>query len=223
MCVFLAVTILALIEGLSPAYSQAACHFSDFRVAHPDYTPAGQPFETVTTVRVICSGAADAFEEIRVDLTDPHTTDQTVLSRKTYTTPTVGAITTQITNDITAPFDTGTWVLQANAYVIGRPSGMALASNQLLFNVIVTPYTPPSTTISSITMTPITITTKPLPSSTSQVTISTQALTTRTETMIQDYSTYYRIAGLLGLVAVVGLIAVMRRKKRKAKEKTQVY
>jgi hypothetical protein len=195
------------------------CYFSEFSVDSPPTTLAGQPFEIVTSVRVACPGGAYAY--IRVDLIDPHSTDQKVLSTNSVPIPLNGA--TQIANDVTAPNDLGTWVLQANAYIISQVTGRALASNQKLFSVQITPYTSPSTTtVSSVTMTPITINTPPATSTSQQViVIPTQTLTTHNETAIQDYSPYY-IAELLGLTAVVvGLVAMMKHRKRKAKEKSE--
>ncbi|MGA2783971.1 MAG: hypothetical protein ABSF09_04670 [Candidatus Bathyarchaeia archaeon] len=224
--IILTINILAALVGFSPVYSQTACHFSFFRPDHPDSTPAGQPFQVRTTVTVICDGAFDPSTDIRVDLTNGQ--NQTVISRSVYTSLTQPVITTTLVNTATAPLDTGTWVLQANAYVIGRPSGTALASSQQLFSVNVVPYTPTTATssISLATTTTSSVTTTSITPTTSQqvVVIPTRtSTTTSTENTPQNTSTYYRIIAFIALIVILIGIVIAKRKKREAKDKTQVY
>ncbi len=226
--ILLAITILAALVGFSPAYSQTACHFSFFRPAHPDVTPAGQPFQVRTTVTAVCDGAFDPSTDIRVDLMDAH--NQSLISRSVYTSLTQPIITATLVNTATAPLDTGTWVLQVNAYVIGRPSGRSLASNQLLFSVNVVPYTPTTTASTSMSLATSTssVTTTSVTSTTSQqvVVLPTQpSITTSTENTPQNTtsSTYYRVAAFIALIAIVIGIVLVKRKKREVKDKTRVY
>lgn len=224
--IIIVITILETLAGVSPAYAQTACHFSFFRPDHPDSTPAGQPFQVRTTVTVICDGAFDPSTDIRVDLTNGQ--NQTVISRSVYTSLTQPIITTTLVNTATAPLDTGTWVLQANAYVIGRPSGVALASNQLLFSVNVVPYTltTASSSISLATTTTPSITTTSITPTTSQqvVVLPTRtSTTTSTEKTPQNISTYYPIAAFIALIAILIGIVISKRKNREVKDKTQVY
>jgi hypothetical protein len=227
--ILLAITILAALVGFSPAYSQTPCHFSFFRPDHPDVTPAGQPFQVRTTVTAVCDGAFDPSTDIRVDLMDAH--NQSLISRSVYTSLTQPIITTTLVNTATAPLDTGTWVLQVNAYVIGRPSGNSLASNQLLFSVNVVPYTPTtaSTSVSLATSTSsMSLATTSVTSTSSQqvVVLPTQtSTTTSTENTPQNTttSTYYRVAAFIALIAIVIGIVLVKRKKREVKDKTRVY
>jgi hypothetical protein len=216
--ILLAITILAALVDISPVYSQSACHFSFFRPDHPDFTPAGQPFQVRTTVTVVCDGAFDPSTDIRVDVTDGH--NQSLISRSVYTSLTQPIITTTLVNTATAPLDTGTWVLQVNAYVIGRPSGRALASNQLLFSVNVVPYTPTTATTSLTTTTSSVTTTLVISTSQQVVVLPTQTSTT---TSTENTSTYYGVAAFIALIAIVIGIVLVKRKKREASDKTRVY
>ena len=225
-CKLLAMTILLSLVGLSPVYPQTACYFGYFRPSFRDSTPAGQNFEVSTTVSVICSGAPDAITDIRVDLVDARN-PQNVLSKSTYSYPTQPSMTTTLVNSVKAPMETGPWVLQISAYVIGHFSGAALASNQQVFSVLVVPYTP--TTTSATTSTPAVIT-MPAASTTTtsqQVVIPAQTIRTTytsSEAIKPDNSPYYLIAAFIGLIIVaIGVIARIKRKKRVAKDKTQVY
>ena len=225
--ILLAITILAALVGFSPAYSQTPCHFSFFRPDHPDVTPAGQPFQVRTTVTAVCDGAFDPSTDIRVDLMDAH--NQSLISRSVYTSLTQPIITTTLVNTATAPLDTGTWVLQVNAYVIGRPSGNSLASNQLLFSVNVVPYTPTtaSTSVSLATSTSSVTTTSVTSTSSQQVVVlpTQTSTTTSTENTPQNTttSTYYRVAAFIALIVIVIGIVLVKRKKREVKDKTRVY
>lgn len=230
---WLAITVLGSLVGLGPVSAQSSCYLASVKPAYPDVVPAGQHFQVSTTVSASCSGAADPFNDIRVDLIDAHAQNQpAILSSNKYSWSLLSAqsVTATITNDVIAPSETGTWVLQVEAYVIGRPSGTALASSHQLFNVQVVPYTPTSTTSSVTTTSSITtttsLTTKSVTSATSQqVILPTSTLTTTytpSGSARQDNSTYYAALFIL-LIAVIGIIVVLRRKKRDVKEKTRMW
>ncbi len=220
--ILLAISILTALVGITPTYSQTPCHFSFFKPDHPDFTPAGQLFQVRTTVTVVCDGVFDISTDIRVDLTDGH--NQTLISRSVYTSLTQPIITTTIVNSATAPLDTGTWVLQVNAYVIGRPSGRALASNQLLFSVNVVPYTP-TTAITSMSLTTTTssVTTTLVTSTSQQVVVLPISVTTSTENTPQNTSTYFRVAAFIAIIAIAIGVVLVKRKTREASDKTRVY
>jgi hypothetical protein len=223
-CILIA--ILESIIVLSPVYAQTACHLAAVQSNYPDMVPAGQHFQVSTTLTVTCSGGYDPFNDIRVDLIDAHAQNQpAILSSNKYTYSVLNAqsVTTTIVNDVIAPSETGTWVLRLDTYVIGRPSGSALASNQQLFNVQVVPYTP--TTATSMITTTTSLTTTPITSTTSQQVALPTSTVTSTSTLRefakQDNLPYYAAIFIL-LIALI-VIMILLRQKKSMKEKTRVW
>jgi cbb3-type cytochrome oxidase subunit 3 len=159
-------------------------------------------------------------------LIDAHAENQPAIiasNKYSYSVLTAQSVTVTIVNDVIAPSEIGTWVLRVDAYVIGRPSGTALASNQQQFNVQVVPYTP-TTTISMITTT-TSLATTPMTTLTSQQAALPTSTVTSTSTVRefarQDNSLYYAAIFIL-LIAVI-IIILLRQKKRSMKDKTRVW
>lgn len=223
-CILIA--ILESIIVLSPVYAQTACHLAAVQSDYPAVVPASQHFQVSTTLTVTCSGAFDPFNDVRVDLIDAHADNQPAIlssNKYTYSVLTADSVTATILNDVIAPLEPGTWVLRVDAYVIGRPSGTALASNQQLFNVQVVPYTPTTTT--SMITTTASLTTTPITSTTSQQVALPTSIMTSTSTLResprQDNSPYYAAIFIL-LIAII-IVIVLRYKKRSMKDKTRMW
>ena len=222
ICILIAISELMMLA--SPVYS-SPCYIPSVDLSYPQVVAAQQHFVVSATVTAICNAPADPFVDIRVDVVDAHAALQPAVissNRQSYSLLQIQSPVATILNDVIAPRDIGTWVLQIDAYVIGVPSGTVLFPYHKTFNVEVVPYTPTST-ISTITTT-TSLTTTPITSTTSQQVALPTSIVTSTSTLResprQEYSSYYAAIFIL-LIAII--IVVLRSKKRSMKEKTRVW
>jgi hypothetical protein len=149
VCLFIAIIIL----GVSPRFSLAQfipCHIVNLKLTLPDSVQAGQPFQITTTLTVSCDPSV--LPVVRVDLVDAGTRQILTTTSIPYY-PSSSSFIAPVVSQATARSSPGSWALQVQGYVLNGINGAAVASTSQLFQLNVTPYAPPVTTIETIQMT----------------------------------------------------------------------
>ena len=179
---------------------------------------AGQTLQVTTAVTGSCDQSM--FYAVRVDLVDGRSSK--VLSSVVFPyVPVTAGFTVLINNSATAPTTLGPWVLQVNAYLIASMNGGVVASAHQLFNVVVVPYTAPTTTTIPEQITTNSTTTLSLMSanSTSQITSIGETSFTSTSPAASENinqtssSTLATVAAILVVLAAIVIVIISRRKR----------
>ena len=145
--------IAIIIVGVSPQLSLAQfipCRIVNLNLTLPDLVQAGQPFQITTTLTVSCDPSI--LPVVRVDLVDA-TTSQTLATTSVPYYPSSSSFTVPVVSQATARSSTGSWALQVQGYVLNGINGATVASTSQLFQLNVTPYAPPVTTMETFEMT----------------------------------------------------------------------
>lgn len=136
----LAMSIAILAISPQPSYAQfVPCRIVTLNVVPPPLVQAGQPFQITTNLTISCDPSV--LPVVRVDIVD-EMTSATVSSNSVPYYPSLSSFTATVVNQATARQETGSWALEAQAYVISGVSGQVAASTSQLFQVNVQPYTP---------------------------------------------------------------------------------
>jgi hypothetical protein len=149
VCLFIAIIIL----GVSPRFSLAQfipCQIVNLKLTLPDSVQAGQPFQITTTLTVSCDPSV--LPVVRVDLVDAGTRHILTTTSIPYY-PSSSSFIAPVVSQATARSSLGSWALQVQGYVLNGINGAAVASTSQLFQLNVTPYSPPVTAIEAIQMT----------------------------------------------------------------------
>lgn len=139
----IAITILGLSSQLSLAQF-IPCRIVNLKLTLPDLVQAGQPFQITTTLTISCDPSV--LPVVRVDLVDATSTKILTTSSTPYY-PSSSSFIVPVVSQTTARNSPGSWGLQVQAYVINGVNGATAASSSQLFQLNVTPYTPPAITI----------------------------------------------------------------------------
>jgi len=145
--------IAIIILGVNPQVSLAQfvpCRIVNLNLTLPDTVQAGQPFQITTTLTVSCDPSV--LPVVRVDLVDA-STSQTLSTTSIPYYPTSSSFIASVVSQATARSSPGSWALQVRGYVLNGINGASVASTSQLFQLNVTPYSPPVTTMETIEMT----------------------------------------------------------------------
>ena len=145
--------IATIVVGLSPQLSLAQfvpCRIVNLKLTLPDLVQAGQPFQITTTLTVSCDPSV--LPVVRVDLVDAGTSKILTTTSVPYY-PTSSSFIVPVVSQSTARSSPGSWALEIHGYVLNGINGAAVASTSQLFQLNVTPYTPPVTTMVTTEMT----------------------------------------------------------------------
>ncbi|MGP8068666.1 MAG: hypothetical protein ACLP5V_02115 [Candidatus Bathyarchaeia archaeon] len=151
--VLVCLSIAIIILGVSPQLSLAQfipCRIVNLRLTLPDAVQAGQPFQITTILTVSCDPSV--LPVVRVDLVDA-ATSQTLSTSSVPYYPTSSSFIAPVVSQATARSSPGSWALEVRAYVLNGINGASVASSSQLFQLNVTTYTPPVTTMETIQVT----------------------------------------------------------------------
>ena len=221
-------TFVLLLLGITVFLADAQVGFSQFipcsiiidSLRYPDFVPAGQTVQVLTTVTSSCYPSTPYA--IRVDLLDG--TSLRVLSSVTipYDPTSPNIVAYPVTSEVTAPLSSGPWVLQLQAYVIAVLSGQVAASTSEQFNINVSPYAPTSVTTATtnpttaVTTTVISISQTSSPSTlTPQMTIP-HSTPTFSPTIIQntDITSTLLVATAVAAILVGAILVIAIERHR---------
>ncbi len=222
--VFLLLGTTILLAGVQVGFAQfIPCSIIIDSLRYPDFVPAGQNVQVLTTVTSSCYPSTPYA--IRVDLVDG--TSLRALSSVTipYDSTSPNFVAYPVNSEVTAPLSSGPWVLQLQAYVVAVLSGQVAASTAEQFNINVTPYTPPSSTTvitnttTAVTTTAISLSQTSTPSTlTPQMTVLNSTSTVSpTITQNTDMTSTLLIAAAVTavLIGAITVIAIERHRHSK--------
>lgn len=148
---FMAVVVVIAVLPHQLAYAQfIPCKIVTFNVVPSALIQTGQPFQVTTNLTVSCDPSI--LPVVRVDLLDASSSKILSTNAVPYY-PSASSFPASVVNQLTARQLTGSWALQDQAYVISGLNGQSVASSSELFQVNVTPYTPPVTEMQTTTET----------------------------------------------------------------------
>ena len=120
------------------------CRIVNLKLTLPDVVQASQPFQVTTTLTISCDPSV--LPVVRVDLVDASTSKILTTTSMPYY-PSSSSFIVPLVSQTAARSSPGSWGLQVQAYVINAVNGATTASSSQLFQLQVTPYTPPVTII----------------------------------------------------------------------------